>query len=414
MSTPISVNLLNHFTSLPDPRVDRTKRHNLLDIIGLAICAVICGADGWEAIEEYGHTKESWLRPFLELPNGIPSHDTIRRLFTRLSSSKFQACFQSWIQAIAQQFPGQIVSIDGKTLRRSYDRRDNKAALHMISAWASENQLVLGQLKTSDKSNEITAIPALLDLLTVEGCIITIDAMGCQTAIAEQIVEQGGEYVLALKGNQGTIHQKVVAFFDQCQGPKPEGTTGTPEETPAEAPSKLPSEPDSSQKVQQKQHAWEQATATTETVDGDHGRIEIRRYWQVSDLTWLAERGAWKGLQSIGMVEAERHVGEQVSYERRYYLSSLSPDISTFAKAVRSHWGVENSVHWVLDVTFREDESRIRNGFAPANFAVLRHIALNILRQDTRCRRGTPTKRLKAGWDNDYLAHLLAQAGGES
>jgi predicted transposase YbfD/YdcC len=410
MSTTPSVNLLNHFSTLPDPRMERTKRHKLLDIIGLAICAVICGADGWEAIEEYGKTKEAWLRQFLELPHGIPSHDTIRRVFTRLSPSAFQAGFHSWIQAIAQQFPGQIVSIDGKTLRRSYDRHDHKAALHMISAWASKNQLILGQLKTSDKSNEITAIPALLDLLTVEGCIVTIDAMGCQTAIAEQIVDQGGDYVLALKGNQGTIHQKVVEFFEQSLGSKSETT----EEPTTKAPSKLPSEPELPQKVQQKQHAWEQATATTETVDGEHGRIEIRRYWQVSDLMWLDERGAWKDLQSLGMVEAERHVGDQVSDERRYYLSSLSPDISTFAHAVRSHWGVENSVHWVLDVTFREDESRIRKGFAPANFAVLRHIALNILRQDTRCRRGTPTKRLKAGWDNDYLAHLLTQAGGES
>jgi predicted transposase YbfD/YdcC len=414
MSTPLSVNLLHHFSSLPDPRVDRTKRHQLLDIIGLAICAVICGADGWEAIEEYGKTKESWLRQFLELPHGIPSHDTIRRVFTRLSPSKFQAGFQSWIQAIAQQFPGQVVSIDGKTLRRSYDRRENKAALHMICAWASENQLVLGQLKTSEKSNEITAIPALLDLLVIEGCIITIDAMGCQTPIAEQIVEQGGDYVLALKGNQGTIHQKVVAFFEHCQGPPPEGLPETSQEAIIKGPSKRPSAPEPPQKVQQKQRAWEQATATAETVDGEHGRIEIRRYWQVSDLTWLDERGAWKHLQSLGMVEAERHIGDQVSCERRYYLSSLSRDINAFAHAVRSHWGVENSVHWVLDVTFREDESRIRNGFAPANFAVLRHIALNILRQDTRCRRGTPTKRLKAGWDNDYLAHLLVQAGGES
>ncbi len=399
MSTTISVNLLNHFSKLPDPRVDRTKRHKLLDIIGLAICAVICGADGWEAIEEYGKTKETWLRQFLELPEGIPSHDTIRRVFIRLSPTRFQACFQSWIQAIAHQTSGQVISIDGKTLRRSYDPSDNKAALHMISAWASANRLILGQLKTSEKSNEITAIPELLNILAVQGCIVTIDAMGCQTAIAAQIIDQEADYVLALKGNQGMIHQKVVEFFDQFQGPKPASTP-----KPA---------PEAQQKQDQKQRAWNTAAAAYETVDGDHGRIEIRRYWQVSDLTWLDERSQWKHLQSIGMVEAERHIGDQIAIEHRYYLSSLTSDVTKFAHAVRGHWGIENSVHWVLDVAFHEDESRIRKGFAPANFAVLRHIALNVLRQDSRCPRGIPTKRLKAGWDNDYLAHLLVQAGGE-
>jgi predicted transposase YbfD/YdcC len=417
MSEVISVSLFEHFSTLPDPRVDRTKRHMLLDILGLSMCAVICGADGWEAIEEFGHSKSEWLHQFLELPHGIPSHDTIRRVFTRLSPTEFQRCFQEWIQAISTHTAGHIISVDGKTLRRSYDRADNKAALHMVSAWASANRLVLGQLKTEEKSNEITAIPELLKILALKGCIVTIDAMGCQTAIAGQIIEQGADYVLALKGNQGSIHHKVVEFFDQFHGPKPEPESKPESESKPDQESKPEpeSKPDqeSPQKREQKQKAWGQATGFSETVDGDHGRIEIRRYWQVSDLAWLDERSQWKHLQSIGMVEAERHVGDQMSVERRYYLSSLEPDVPRFAQAVRGHWGIENSVHWVLDVGFREDESRIRKGFAPANFAVLRHIALNVLRQDTHCTRGTPTKRLKAGWNDAYLAHLLAQASGE-
>jgi predicted transposase YbfD/YdcC len=281
----------------------------------------------------------------------------------------------------------------------------------MISAWSSANRLILGQLKTSEQSNEITAIPELLNILALQGCIVTIDAMGCQTAIAAQIIEQEADYVLALKGNQSTIHQKVIEFFDEFQRPKPEST---PEPKPKrEAEPKPKPAPETQQKQDQKQRAWDKATAAYETVDGDHGRIEIRRYWQVSDLTWLDERSQWKHLQSIGMVEAERHLGTQITVERRYYLSSLASDVSKFAHAVRGHWGIENSVHWVLDVAFHEDESRIRKGFAPANFAILRHIALNVLRRDSRCTRGISTKRLKAGWDNGYLAHLLVQAGGE-
>jgi predicted transposase YbfD/YdcC len=240
MSETISVKIFEHFSPLSDPRVERTKLHPLLDIISLAICAVICGADGWEAIEAYGKSKETWLRQFLKLPHGIPGHDTIRRVFIRLSPTEFQDCFQPWIQSIARQTSGQVISLDGKTLRRSYDPAEKKAALHMVSAWASANRLVLGQVKTDDKSNEITAIPVLLNLLVLEGCLVTIDAMGCQTAIASQIVDNGADYVLALKGNQETIHQKVVEFFDQFQGPKLEPE---PEPTPESAAISQPEPP---------------------------------------------------------------------------------------------------------------------------------------------------------------------------
>ncbi len=389
------VRLFEHFGNLTDPRIDRNQDHKLLDIVGLSICGVICGADGWPEIEEFGKSKEPWLRSFLELPNGIPSHDTIGRVFARLLPGEVQQSFQRWIQSISERTGGELISIEGKTLRRSYDRNRDKAAIHMVSAWASENHLILGQVKTSEKSNEIMAIPCLLEVLALNGCIVTLDAMGCQTDIAAQIVEQGADYVLALKGNHGTVHEKVSSFFDHLhEGELTPDPVVQEEEEPAPQP------------VVQEEHI-----STLETVDGDHGRIEIRRYYQVSDVQWLAERSQWKGLQSVGMVEAERHIGETVSVERRYYLSSLGLNVPQFAEAVRGQWSIENSVHWSLDVSFREDDCRIRTGHAPENFAVLRHIALNLLKNDTRCQRGIKTKRLKAGWDNDYLKSLLFSGG---
>ncbi len=272
--------IFEHFSHLTDPRVDRTKRHNLLDIVALSICGVICGADGWTEIEEFGYAKQEWLQKFLELPNGIPSHDTIGRVFARLLPGQFQRCFQSWIQSISTLTEGQVIAVDGKTLRRSYDRSRDKAAIHMVSAWARENHLILGQVKTREKSNEITAIPELLDILAIKGCIVTIDAMGCQTEIASQIIEQGADYVLALKGNHGIVHEQVVQFFDQLD-----------------------------EKEDQQSVVQEASISGHDTVDGDHGRIEIRRYRQVSELQWFEKRSQWKGLQSVGMVEAERHSG---------------------------------------------------------------------------------------------------------
>jgi predicted transposase YbfD/YdcC len=394
-----SVKLFDHFCSLTDPRVERTKRHKLLDIVSLSICGVLCGADGWTAIEEFGRSKEEWLRQYLELPNGIPSHDTIGRVFARLSPTEFHRCFLSWTEEIKTQTAGEIIAIDGKTLRRSYDRDSNKAAIHMVSAWACANRLVLGQVKTEAKSNEITAIPELLHVLAVEGCIVTIDAMGCQKTIAAHIVAQGGDYVLALKGNQGTMYEAVEEFFH-------------PLSSQEEPPQKPPQEPPQEHAKEKPQRTvFDVPYTSDETIDGDHGRIEVRRYWHVSDLSWLDERSQWKGLKSIGMVEAERYIGEEVSVERRYYLSSLPENVQQFANAVRGHWGIENSTHWVLDVSFREDDCRIRTGHAPENFAVLRQMALNIFRQDTSSARGIQIKRLKAGWDNEYLAHLLFQSG---
>jgi predicted transposase YbfD/YdcC len=347
--------------------------HKLLDIIIIAICAVICGADSGVEMEEFGQARYEWLQGFLELPHGIPSHDTFGRVFARLSAVAFQRCLASGIQAVFTVTQGQVMAIDGKTLRRADDRGSGQAAIHMVSAWANANRLVLGQVKTDDKSNEITAIPKLLQLLEVKGCIVTIDAMGCQRAIAAQIIQRGGDYVLALKGHQPGLYEAVRQCFDDAQA---RHFNGIP-------------------------HRYH------ETVDGDHGRVEVRRYGTVDQLDWLAHRAQWKGLKRVGMVESERHRGEVVTVERRYYMASLANDAVRFGHAVRSHWSIENPLHWSLDVTFNEDGCRVRQGEAAENFAGLRHIALSWLRQEKTAKVGLKTKRLKAALEIGYLHKVL-------
>ena len=369
------------FADLEDPRVERTKRHLLTDIITLAICGVICGADGWTEIEKYGKAKLSWLQTFLELPEGIPSHDTLGRVFARLDPEVFQTCFLRWVQTVNAITAGQVIAIDGKCLRCSHNKSLGKEAIHMVSAWATTNHLVLGQRRVDTKSNEITAIPALLQLLEVSGCIVTIDAMGCQKAIAEQITDQHGHYILALKDNQPHLHEDVQSLFTWADN----------------------------------LGFAEIVHDTDEQVSKGHGRLELRQCWTISDpecLAMVAAAAEWQDLRTFIRVRAERRCGAESSNETRYYLSSLPADTAQLAhtalQAIRSHWGIENELHWVLDIAFREDESRIRQGFATENMAVLRHMALNLLKQEQSHRLGVKGKRLLAGWDNDYLLKVLS------
>lgn len=369
---------LSHFEVLRDPRIaNRNKRHELSDILLLTVLAVICGAEGWTDVERFGKAKEPFLKELMELPNGIPSHDILGDLFSRLCPDTLQECFINWVQSMVSLGKGEIVAIDGKTLRRSFKENGKKGAIHMVSAWATGNQLVLGQYKVNEKSNEITAIPELLKLLNLSGSIVTIDAMGCQKNIAKGIRESEADYVLAVKENQKTLHEETKTYLDSVID----------------------------------QNFRKDRCDAFETTEKGHGRIETRRYWITEDIGWLSGVEKWKGLMSIGVVESERHeISEnKTSHERRYYIASIQADAKLFASAVRGHWGVENSLHWSLDVTFREDESRIRTGFAAQNMAVVRHIALNLLKKE-KSKTSVRGKRMKAGWDEGYLLEVLAAA----
>jgi predicted transposase YbfD/YdcC len=363
-----------YFATVDDPRMDRTKAHALLDIIIIAMCAVICGADGWVDVETFGKTKQDWLATFLTLPNGIPSHDTFGRVFARIDPDQFQQSFLQWVQAL-RHVRGDLIAIDGKTHRRSHDRTNGRTALHLVSAWAAENRMVLGQVAVDTKSNEITAIPMLLDLLDLHGSTVTIDAIGCQTTIADQIVQQGGNYVLALKANQPTMLADVQALFADARA------------------------------AQQPEYGMTSATLTT----ADHGRIETRTAFVIPDpdaIAYLNADNRWRDLSSVALIEAERTVNGTTTVEQRYYLLNQTIAATTVNDLVRGHWGIENCVHWVLDVTFHEDASRIRSGDAPQNMAVIRHIALNLLRKESS-KGSIKTKRFRAALSEAYLARVL-------
>ena len=361
-----------HFASLTDPRCPNA-RHQLSDILVIAICAVICGAEGWEDIEEYGKAQAEWFEEVLDLPHGIPCDDTFRRVLSRLDPDELTQCFIAWSEALSDMSNGDIVSIDGKTLRHSFDHAASKAAIHMVSAWAHANRLVLGQLTVEAKSNEITAIPKLLQLLDLQGATVTIDAMGCQKEIAQAITDQGADYVLALKENHQTLYDDVKLFLDDAKATD----------------------------------FVEIAHACVATVDGDHGRIETRTYWVTSAIEWLGAKASWAKLHSIGMVESRREIAGTTSTDTRFFLTSLPGDAERFAQAVRQHWGIENSLHWVLDASFDEDACRIRKDKGAQTFAVLRHIALNLLRRERHHKRGIKARRKRAGWDRAYLLQVL-------
>lgn len=370
-------------SQVADPRIDRTKDHELVDVLVIAICTLLCGGESFKDMEDFGKAKYDWFKTFLTLEHGIPSHDTFNRVFAALDPNQFLECFLRWTQSLRQAVSQEIVALDGKALRRAMNKDQN--VKYVVSAWAESNGLVLGQLKVNDKSNEITAVPELLRILELSGCIVTTDAMGCQTKIAKEIIESDADYVLALKGNHEKVHEEVKTFLDdtlaQAQQKRPAGA-------------KLPKAVEN--------------LASFETVDKDHGRYEIRRYYQSAELNWFADKDKWEGLRSVGMVESVREIDGQRSVERRYFLSSLSLDVQTFARAVRSHWGVENKVHWIMDVCFREDYSRARTGYAAENLATLRRFALNLLKKEKTKKRGIRGKQLNASWDHAYLLKLLA------
>jgi predicted transposase YbfD/YdcC len=374
--TPQDASLWTHFASLKDKRIERCRKHSLQDILVIAICGFICGVDNWADMELFGNAKRAWFSTFLELPNGIPSHDTFGRVFSLVEPEAFARCFTQWAQAVADVTEGKVVAIDGKAVRRSFDKAGKRACVHLVNAWVAENKLVLGQVACEEKSNEITAVPQLLNMLSLKGCIVTLDAIGCQRAIVERIVEKEADYVIALKGNQETLHEAAKAAFAGVG----EGDAKTP------------------------------SPLYSETFDEGHGRVETRRCWVTSQVEAYARHGEWKGLSSFIMVESERTEREknETHVERRYFISSLSADNAERALSViRTHWSVENDLHWSLDVAFREDESRVREERAQQNMGMMRRLALSLLKQDTKTKAGIAARRKKAGWDHDYLLSLL-------
>jgi predicted transposase YbfD/YdcC len=371
-----------YLSQVPDPQINRRKEHLLTDVLVIAVCTLLCAGENFNDMEEFGKAKRAWFETFLPLPNGIPSHDTFNRVFAALDPRQFLDCFLRWTQSLRQAVAQEIVALDGKALRRA--RHGDQGVKYIVSAWAESNGLVLGQLKVADKSNEITAVPELLRVLELSGCIVTLDAMGCQKKIAREIREADADYVLALKGNQETVHEEVRTFLD-----------ATLAERQALRPASV------------KPSLAAAGLACWQTVEKDHGRLETRRYYQSAEIGWFADLDQWEGLQSVGMVESIRELNGKASVERRYYLSSLPLGVETFARAVRSHWGVENKVHWMLDVHFREDQSRARAGHAAENLATLRRLALNALRQEKTKKRSIRGKQLNASWDHSYLLRLL-------
>jgi predicted transposase YbfD/YdcC len=371
----LSDTFLKHFIKIEDPRTDNhNRRHELIDILVITILATICGADTWVDIEEFAESKEEWLKTFLKLPHGIPSHDTFGRIFSLMDPEEFEECFINWIISLSVDLNKEIIAIDGKTLRGSHNRKRGQKALHLVSAWAAENRVMLGQIKTLEKSNEIDAIPKLLDLIDIKNSIVTIDAMGCQKKIAKKIITQEADYVLSLKENQETLYNDVVSILAQGE---------------------------------ERQFKKMLNRRKIEKVR-DHGRIETRRYTIVSARDPLMFSLRWPGLKSIGMLEITRTVNHEVIRSTRYFLTSLEyHQIDDFMRAVRQHWHIEINLHWSLDVSFREDLNRVRIGHAPENLAIVRRIALNLLKQEKTNKRGISCRRKVAGWSNQYLLRVL-------
>jgi len=366
--------LLRAFDSLEDPHMDRTKLHSLTDVLTIAICATICGADGWPDVALFGKCREKWFRTFLDLSNGIPSHDTFRRVFILLKPDDFEQCFMAWMAELSESSGGRLVAVDGKTIRRSLDAASGKAAVHMVSAWCDSNEMVLGQIATDEKSNEITAIPRLLKLIDIADAVVTIDAMGCQKDIAKTIIQENGDYILQLKGNQGGLHDQTVELFDQCLRDDCLGVDYT----------------------------------TAKTINKGHGRIEQRTIWATEDVSWFAEHKRWAGLKSLVRIRRQRTIQGETSDEYHYYITSLpASDPGKLLTLIRGHWSVENKLHWSLDITFADDTRRHRRGYAAENASRLNRLALNLLKAEKHQKASLRAKRKLCGWDQNYLLKVL-------
>ena len=366
--------IAEHFNDIEDIRIERGKKHKLIDIITISICAVVCGADGWIDIEMYGIARKKWLEKFLELPNGIPSHDTFARVFSQINPDEFNKSFLSWIKGISKITAGEIIAFDGKQSRNSGDEKNGKSAINTVSAWAVNNRLVLGQKKVEGKSNEITALPELIQILDLAGCIVTIDAMGCQREIVKKIVEKNADYIIAVKKNQPTLYEQIKQLFKQAIETQGKDLN----------------------------------MSSFNSREMNRGREEIRDYLMITDVAkQIDPLQKWKKLTSIGMVESVRVVNGKTSVKTRYFISSLENNAQKLAEGVRGHWSIENSLHWILDVAFEEDNSRIRKDNAPANFAVLRHIAVNIINENKSRKLSVRSKRFLATLDEEYSTELL-------
>ena len=362
---------LDYFKEMPDRRQQGKVDYPLAEILLLCLLAVLAGAEAFTDIARFGEKKIELLRRFRPFRNGTPSHDHLGDIFATLDAKAFQRCFVAWVAAITKM-PAEVIAIDGKTSRRSYQKKSSKEPIHIVSAFAARQRLVLGQVKVNEKSNEIVAIPALLDMMAIEGAVVTIDAMGCQRTIAKKIIDKKADFILALKGNQGALHEDVKVFV-----------------------------------AEQKAKDFKDTTVSRhETVDGDHGRIETRRYTVIHDVGWLQERHDWPGLQGVVMVESTREIGGKIDQETRFYITSLALLALAIAPMIRGHWAIENSLHWVMDMVFRDDECRVRTENAPENFMTIKHMAHNL----TRWAPGKDSLRLRrktAAWDDDYLASLV-------
>lgn len=376
MPRKIAAPVIHHFSSLEDPRIERHKKHELIEIIVISICAILCGIDSFEGIEEFGLIKKKWLKRFLSLKHGIPSHDTINRVFSKINPKKFQECFVNWMQEVSKLTKGEVIPIDGKTLRRSFDTAASKSPIHIVSAWASENGVVMGQVKVDDKSNEITAIPKLLDALDIAGCLITIDAIGCQREICKQILQKKADYCIVVKKNQNKLYEDIATFFEEF------------------AP------------TDKKHDAYSYSKESTK----GHGRKEFRQYFITADVDWLQEEHNWPGLKAIGLVKSTRIINDKASYEERFFITSFGADAKKFHNAVKKHWSIENNLHWSLDVNFSEDQCRARKDHAAENFSILRRITFNLLKKIPD-KGSIPKKRIRCAFSEDYLLKALISQG---